>query len=223
MAKIAKKINELTGNDEKERELKEQFSFLQKIAETKCQLFKSEIEKMFLSNEVKDLQVVGNRIVSYYSSQHVDITSKCDDAIFGAIDSIFKGKKGIKEGFKSIVKKSLESLIGNISMGETSKDMFFVYPENNAIVRVDVKFYKYQFSKNGFIKNSENIFCYTMTKSIIDHTKITIDELLYFLTEMAPTEADIKEFIKEMKEIWDMLSNKDPEQVESLYLKTVNV
>ncbi|MDC6267020.1 hypothetical protein [Lysinibacillus fusiformis] len=95
----------------------------------------------------------------------------------------FKGKERVIEGFKSIVETAFDTLIGNSSMGEYEEKMF-VYPENFAIVRVDVKFYKYTFSSKGIIAETEKIFCYTMAKSIVDHKKLSVDELLYFVTEM---------------------------------------
>ena len=47
MAKIVSKIDELTGKTEQERILKEQFGFLQKMAQAKCAQFESELKTMF--------------------------------------------------------------------------------------------------------------------------------------------------------------------------------
>lgn len=100
-------------------------------------------------------------------------------------------------------------------MGEHEEKMFFIYPENFAIVRVDVKCYKYCFSSSGIIANTENVFCYTMAKSIVDHTKVTIDELLYMVTEMIGADKleEVKAFVKELKEVWNILEDKNPTNV----------
>ena len=53
-----------------------------------------------------------------------------------------------------------------------------MFPENYSIVRVDVKAYKYTFSTKGVLaKDVENVFVYTMAKSIVDHKKVGIDYL----------------------------------------------
>lgn len=97
--------------------------------------------------------------------------------------------------------------------------MFFIYPENNAIVRVDVKAYKYKFSSKGIIAECENVFCYTMSKSIVDHKKLKKDEIVYFITKMCKKEnsevklEDVMSFMRELVNVWNILdgeSNEEP-------------
>lgn len=215
MAKIVKKINEITGATEQERILKEQFGFLQKMAQAKCAQYESELKSMFTSGGTSECEVVGKRAVAYYNSQHVDIKAGCDAAIKDAIDMFFNGGDDVKQGFQKIIKTALDTLIGNTAMGEHEEKMFFVYPENFAIVRVDVKCYKFCFSSSGVIANTENVFCYTMAKSIVDHTKVTIDELLYMVTEMIGTDKleEVEAFVEQLKKVWNLLENKNPSEV----------
>lgn len=220
MAKISKLIDDITGETEDEQRMREQFTFLQKMAEAKSETFETELKMMLSSETISKVEIVGKRAFRYYNSQHVNISENCDDAITGAIDDFFQGKDGVKDGFQKIVKQGISGLIGNKSIGEKVEHMFFVYPENNAIVRVDVKAYKYTFSKKGILaKDVENVFVYTMAKSIVDHTTLSQDELLYMVTEMAGAEnadlAVVKQFIGELKECWKMLesSNAMPEQI----------
>ena len=224
MAKITKKIDEITGKTEQEKELKEQFSFLQKIAEGKCAQFESELQNMFISGGASECEIVGGRAFEYHTGQHVGIKSGCDDAIREAIDLFFKGGDKVNNGFQKLVSTALDTLIGNMGIGEHEEKMFFIYPENFAIVRVDVKCYKYCFSSSGIIAKTENIFCYTLAKSIVDHTKITIDELLYMVTEMIGSDniKDVKGFITQLKEVWRMLENKLPDEVMQIALQSAN-
>lgn len=220
MSTIVNKIKDITGQTEKEKQLREQFSFLQKMAEAKCEQYKSELDKMFLSPEIEKCQVVGNRAIQYFSSQHVDISTSCSDSIKSAIDMFFKGGEDVKSGFKELVQVALDTIIGNTSIGEQEDKLFFVYPENFAVVRVDVKCYKYQFSSTGIIADSQNVFCYTMCKSIVDHTKLTIDELLYMVTEMlGDTNIEkVESFITQLKNVWKMLENNSPTKVLNEYI-----
>lgn len=220
MAKISKLIDDITGKTEEDARLREQFTFLQKMAKAKSETFENELKLMLSSDSIGQVEIVGKRAFRYYNSQHVNISKSCDEAITSAIDDFFKGKDGVKDGFQKIVKQGISGLIGDTSIGENEEHMFFVYPENNAVVRVDVKAYKYTFSSKGILaKDVENVFVYTMAKSIVDHTKLTQDELLYMVTEMAGAEnadlAVVKEFIGELKECWKMLESTDaaPERV----------
>ncbi|MCM1333882.1 MAG: hypothetical protein NC084_04005 [Bacteroides sp.] len=212
MARINDKINNLTGKDEAERKLKEQFSFLQKMAKAKCAQFEAELREMFSEKKTSECEVVGNRAITYYDGQHVDIHAGCDKAIKQAIDLFFKGGSDVNQGFQKLITTALDTLIGDTSIGEQEKKMFFVYPENFAIVRVDIKFYKYCFSSSGIIAQSENIFCYTFSKSIVDHKKIGIDELLYMATEMIGSDKieEVEAFVKKLRSVWNTLEGKDP-------------
>lgn len=220
MAKISKLIDDITGKTEEDQRLSEQFTFLQKMAKAKSETFENELKLMLSSDTIGQVEIVGKRAFRYYNNQHVNISKSCDEAITDAIDDFFKGKDGVKDGFQKIVKQGISGLIGDTSIGENEEHMFFVYPENNAVVRVDVKAYKYTFSSKGVLaKDVENVFVYTMAKSIVDHTKLTRDELLYMVTEMAGAEnaelAVVREFISELRECWKMLEEGDaaPEQV----------
>lgn len=213
MAKIAEKIGQLVGTDEKEREKREQFTFLQKMAEAKCAEFKNDLIQMLTGADREKYEIVGDRVINYYSGQHIDITQECDGAISDAVDQFFEGKEGVKSGFQSLIKVALNTLIGDVAIGEHQENMFFIYPENNAIVRVDVKAYKYSFSKRNVIADCQNVFCYTMAKSIVDHTKMKKDELVYFVSKMCKN-GDVevsldmvRKFLKELIDIWNLLDN----------------
>lgn len=219
MAKIANMINSITGADEEAQKKKEQFAFLQKMAQAKCAEFKADLEKGALGDKNK-IEIGGGRYFKYYMGQHVDLHSGANERISETVDSFFRGKEGLKDGFKSLINGALETLINDTTIGEKQEDMFFVFPENNAIVRMDVKAYKYSFSKKGFIADCENVFCYTMAKSIIDHKTLNLDELLYFISDMSGAEGNIKAidaFVDEITSIWAKLENKTTRQVSTEY------
>ncbi len=55
-----------------------------------------------------------------------------------------------------------------------------------------------------------------MAKSIVDHTKVTIDELLYMVTDMigADNLEEVEAFVKQLKQVWSLLENKIPKLIE---------
>lgn len=219
MATIAKKIDDVTGQTQNGAAIKEQFQFLQKMADAKCAEFKAELEKMYMGDGTEKTQIVGNRAMRYYMNQHVDIKSGCSEAIDNAVNSFFKGNAGLKDGFKSLISAGLQTAINSTSIGESKEDMFFVYPENLAIVRLDVKWYKYSFSNKGLIADCENVFCYTMSKSIVDHTKLTVDELVYLVSVMSGSDNSeiVGKFVAELVSLWRMLEGVNSETVANNY------
>lgn len=214
MAKIGKMIDDLTGKSENEQRMKEQFSFLQKMARSKSETFENRLKVMLSNKEAAGaLEIVGDKAFEYHNSQHVNISSKCDQAIQEAVGEFFKGGSGVKDGFCTLVKHGLSGLIGDTTIGETEEKMFFVFPENYSIVRVDVMAYKYTFSSKGVLANDvENVFVYTMAKSIVDHKKVGIDFLMHAVVDMMRTENDdepdldaVMPFIKKLQACWMML------------------
>lgn len=165
MAKIVNKIKKAVGPDNSD--LKEQFSLLQKMAKAKCAQFESEQKSKFLSGAAKELEIVGNGVMSYHNSQHVDLKREDSKAIKEAIEMFFKGKDGVINGFESNIETTLDTFLGN-----------------------------------------------TIAKSIVGHKKLTIDELLYMVTEMIGEvqSEEVKAFIKELKEVWKMLEREEADK-----------
>ena len=214
VAKISMLIYDLTGKTEEEIRMREQYSFLQKMASAKSETFENRL-KLMLSNKesVGELEIVGDKAFEYRNGQHVNISRTCDDAIMRAIDEYFKGGKEVKAAFQKLVKQGLSGLIRDMSIGETEEKLVLVYPENYSIVRVEVKSYKYTFSTKGVLaKDVENVFVYTMAKSIVDHKKVGIDYLLHCVVDMMrkdnedePPIGEVMEFIKELQLCWKLL------------------
>lgn len=216
MVKITSMIDNLTGQDAEKQRTREQFAFLQKMARAKSQVFEHELKLMLASSaHGESLEIVGSKAFEYHHGQHVNITKSCDDAIMDAVNEFFKGKAGVKEGFKTIVKHGLSGIIGDTTIGEVEDSMFFVFPENYSIVRVDVKAYKYTFSsKDIFAKDVENVFVYTMCKSIVDHTKVGVDYLMHTVVDMMrkdpntdPDLSQVMDFIRELIACWQLLDS----------------
>ena len=215
MAKISKMIDNLTGKSEEEIRMKEQLDFFQKMASAKSETFENRLKRM-LGNpeELGELEIVGGRALEYYSGQHVDISQQCEDAIAEEINGYFKGSPEIKTIIQKLVKQGLTGLIGNTSIGETEESLVFVFPENYSIVRVDMIAYKYTFSSRDVLaSNMENMFVYTMAKSIVDHKKVGIDYLLRAVADMmrndsnkGPSLEEMTPFIRNLQVCWELLN-----------------
>ena len=217
MAKISKMIDDLTGETEEEMRLKEQLGFFQKMASAKSEIFENRLKRMLSApEELGELEIVGGRAIEYHSGQHVNVSQQCDDAVAEEIGEYFKGSPKIKAIIQKLVKQRLSGLMGDASIGEKEKSLVFVYPEDCSIVRVDIIAYKYMLSSRDVLaSNVENMFVYTMAKSIVDEKKVELDCLMRFVVDMLRgVDEDLPLgktmlFVNSLRETWTML-NEDP-------------
>jgi hypothetical protein len=104
--------------------------------------------------------------------------------------------------------------LGNASIGECEDKQFFIIPQHNAIIRIDTKCWRYNFSSKGIITESENIFCYLCCKSIVDHTALDDDEFTFYLSQAAGDDPDkVIAYTNKLKEIWKNLKSEPPKRV----------
>ncbi|QOS67055.1 hypothetical protein GS424_010915 [Eggerthella guodeyinii] len=214
MAKISKLIDELKGKTEEEIRTREQYCFLQKMASAKSETFENRLKLKLSKEETAGApEIVGGRAYEYHSGQHVNISQQCDDAVPKEIAEFFKGSEEVKAGFQKLVKKGLSGPINDTSIGETEETKSFVFPENYAIVRVDVTAYKYAFSSEDVLANNvENVFVYTMAKSIVDCKKVSLDSLLHAVVDILNDDTgenlnieQVMPFVKELQMYWKLL------------------
>ncbi|MGW0522109.1 hypothetical protein [Crossiella sp. NPDC003009] len=184
-------------------QLNEQLTFLVDIAKTQGSLQKSEIE-LDLADQ-KD--VIGSRH-SFRSSMRVDVHKGADDGINQAVDTFFGGADGAaKKGIHHLVSTAVSTILGNATLGQVEEKGFMIALEHNAIVRVNYALWRYNFSSKSIIANCENAFVFTFCKNIYDHTKVSVDELVYDVSEQMGDAGDVvKGYIKELRGIYDMVA-----------------
>lgn len=86
--------------------------------------------------------------------------------------------------FINVVTYALKKINKQSTIGEYKDEIVLIFPDNNSIARVDIKIYKYSFLTDGFIQQCQNVFCYTLSKSVVDIAKIKKDEIMGFLSQM---------------------------------------
>ncbi|QOS67054.1 hypothetical protein GS424_010910 [Eggerthella guodeyinii] len=214
MTKISEMIDDIKGRTEEDVRARQQLVFLQKMACAKSKELEGRIATM-LSDEkaVGDVAIMGGGAYEYHSEQHVNISRQCDDAVPKEIAEFFKGSEEVKACFRAIVKQGLSGPINDTSIGETEETKSFVFPENYAIVRVDVTAYKYAFSSEDVLANNvENVFVYTMAKSIVDCKKVSLDSLMHAVVDMlrgnsdeGPSPDQVMPFIQNLQTCWKLL------------------
>lgn len=214
MAKIREMID--TSN---ESLIKEQLKFLVSTAQSKLDVQKEILEKAFLNPASEEkIRVVPDTEVRWYDEYRCNVKEGADDSIDKVIDQFFSGSGSVKVGFKTLVKTALSTILGQESAGEYQKNLYVVYMEHNAIIRVDISVWRYNYTSDAVIGKVKDVFCCTFCKSVVDHTKVRLDTLIYLISELLNDDIELlKQYIGELREIWALLANEEPKQVLKSY------
>lgn len=239
MGSLTKLINDLDGAKEDEQALKERLQILLHLAKSRIEKFRVELDERFANpGLINKTQIPGTRALRYIDQYHVasksEFNNQVGDHLTHAIDAFFSigdgdNKKSVQEGLKQIIQTGLSGFIGSTDIGESEDRMYFVVPENNAFVRVDVVCWKYHFEQHKIINQSDTAVAYVLCKSVIDHTQITLDELIYLVTQALSSgvfvdedHMDPKFAVKTIDDLPGAISNLGLSGDVATYLKTAS-
>lgn len=219
MGVIKSAINKITGADEEALKKRERLEVLSGAADAKIKECRDEIQDIYTDQRKQDFMIVGRRLAEETYESH--ITLKNDDNFKGqmkkVIGSFFTGTAdGIKDGFQDLLVGALDTFLVDTTVSETKFSKFAVITEFNAIVRVDVRMWKRTFIQGGMFGELENVFVYYAAKSIVDHKKLSIDELTYYVSQMAgknATRDTVLALIDDLKKIWKALESESIDAV----------
>lgn len=194
MGSISKILKDMSGASEDEKDQKERLELLLKLAQSKIQTYKDRIEMNFSNpGSIEKLEIPGIRAMRYIEQYHIatkeGLNEKVKEHLDAAIDAFFSiggdasTKDAVKGGITSLISGALDGFIGSTEAGESEQQMFLVVPENNAFIRADIACWKYHFEQHKFINQTDTAIAYVLCKSVVDHTKITLDELIYLATD----------------------------------------
>ncbi|KAJ5108645.1 hypothetical protein N7456_005320 [Penicillium angulare] len=207
--------NFLDNSAEKESKAREQLDILMKLADARLDTFESELMEMFIDRDsVAKRSVPGKRALRFERSVRVDTGSEGSPGVDEAVDAFFgvadTGSKGVLEGFKAVVKTGLKQILGDTSAGESYDKKFFVCIKHNAIIRVDMFTYRYNFSNEGVIATHKNVLAYVLCISVVDHNELTVDEMVYLASEFAGDGRDQYEaYLNGLIQVWKSLKSQD--------------
>lgn len=182
-----------------EAKIKERLDLLLMAGKAKIRAYREEINEQFINPGAVDrVQIPGIRAIRYIEQYHVASKSGFNEQVSAhmerAIDAFFSiggkdqsTKQAVQTGVKSLISTGLSAFIGATEAGESEARTYVVVPENNAFIRADVYAWKYNFSDNALGANSDTATAYVLCKSVIDHNKLAIDELIYLVSESLAT------------------------------------
>lgn len=193
MGNLNKLIDGITGAGDQEKEQKERLEFLKTCAVAKISGYKDELNESFLNpDSVQRTQIPGQRSIRYFEQYHVasstELNAQIKDHIQKAVKAFFSipdgnAKDKIQEGVGALIEGALDGFIGSTSVGESEERIYVIVPENNAFIRADIVCWRYNFDQTKFLEKHDTALAYVLCKSVVDHTKLSIDELIYLTTD----------------------------------------
>jgi hypothetical protein len=216
MAILQKTLSNITGSDEAARKSKELLEILLEAANNRIKSFKDEIIDIYTDPRKQDFLIIGKRLAAEEYDVRISVKndSSFKDGMKGVISSFFQGtEESVKKGFQDLLTGALDAFLINTEIGEKTFSKFSVITEYHAIIRVDIRLWQRTFLQTGVFGQQQNVLVYYMSKSIVDHRKLTLDELTYYMSQMAGPNANldtVKSFIIKIKEIWHLL---DPNNI----------
>ncbi|EPQ57907.1 hypothetical protein GLOTRDRAFT_126400 [Gloeophyllum trabeum ATCC 11539] len=198
------------GDQAVARNVKEQLTFLVNAANSKLDKYQSDLHQMFANvDAVKKTVVPGYRALRWERGYRVGVEQTSIDGgigevvntFFGSGDSNSDNSNPILQGFRKLINTSLNAILGNANAGEQQEQKFFVFVHHNAIIRIDVKIWRYNFEGRGVMANSENVFCYVFCTSVVHHAELNEDELTYLVSEHAGDSA-VEAYIDRLISVW---------------------
>lgn len=194
MGSLVQAMRNVAGVDNPEQ-IKERMELLLVAAKAKILGYKDEINENFMNPAMVDkIQIPGIRAIRFIEQYHVASKSKFNeqvtDHVQEAITAFFsiggkdtETKSAVKSGIQSLISGALDGFLGSTEAGESEERIYIVVPENNAFIRADICVWKYHLTDNALGSNTDTAVAYVLCKSVIDHTKLTIDELIYLASE----------------------------------------
>ena len=156
---------------------KEKLAMLEKMAHAQLA---SKVNTI-LHGSSDDEEIHKGKVVAKYQQIYCDASSK-PGQVDSAIGDFFEGD--LLDGAKKLVLAGVDELLGNTSVGENEAEDMLILWESNALLRVDVYYWKWNFSSKGVIDVAQNIFAMYCVKRVINPSEVDPNVLVWAITRM---------------------------------------
>lgn len=180
MAKFSKILDDLTGQTEKRQKAEKEAASLVQLADSKLDNLENKMREMFRNKELESqVQIVGDRMGAFSREYRVNYSEgDVSAAVNDLIDQIMSiGTEKIGTIISKAIKNSLNAMFTSVNIQEQEKRLFVVLLEGAAMVRYDIWVWKSCVQDKALFENIRSVVAITYARSVVDHTKLTDDEL----------------------------------------------
>ncbi|CAG8514238.1 9024_t:CDS:2 [Paraglomus brasilianum] len=175
-------------------------------------------------------------VVDRVEDIHVNASINSDELskqINKTLDSLFSGDIGA--ALKMAVLTTVKTFIGRSEVGDSHLRDYHVFVQDNALVRLDVMLYKYNFSSDNVLRSVNTVNAFLLYKSIINHEEVSRDLMVYEITRFvsgylnAPDEAsstskirqeeinsEVAKYLQRLRSLYRLFDNDDDSNIPQL-------
>ena len=173
---------ELDPSDEERTKQEERLNLLEMMVTSRLDIAKQNI----LNGGRNDQQIHAGTIVEHTQQVNVTLSNKTSPDLQDAItDFLGATKDSVLSGFANIIKGGVDAVLGNSSMGQHEGTNMFIVWTDNALLRLDAYFYRWNFTSSQVITDVEGASGVIMMKRVIDLTKTDPQVLTWAISRQA--------------------------------------
>ncbi|CAG8544717.1 1628_t:CDS:2 [Paraglomus brasilianum] len=131
------------------------------------------------NNHMVRIETVVDRVQDIHVNASIN-SDELSKQINNTLDSLFSGHIGA--ALKMAVLTTVKTFIGRSEAGDSQLRDYHVFVQDNALVRLDLMLYKYNFSSDNVLRSVNTVNAYLFYKSIINHEEVSRDLMVYEIT-----------------------------------------
>ncbi|RSL58025.1 hypothetical protein CEP54_008004 [Fusarium duplospermum] len=169
--------------------------------------FEVKLDAKFLNPDTtQKIDVPGIRALRKTRYSSVIVKDAPNKSIGDAVDDFLSTGAGtgdaVKEGFKKVVTSALRPFMERTEVGQHKEEKYFIYVMHNAVIRLDVMLWRWNFASQGFSDIYENALGDLVCTSVVDVTALKTSEFVFLISEYAgDEEEDVTKYTQRMEEI----------------------
>ncbi|KAL2691896.1 hypothetical protein Neosp_002288 [[Neocosmospora] mangrovei] len=199
--------------DEEARTKAEQdLDVLNQLCNSSLNEFEAKLDTKFLNpNASQKTDVPGIRALRKTRFHNLIVRDAPNKSIGDAVDDFFKIGTGgsntedaVMKGFKKVVTSALGPFMERTDVGQHKEERYFIYVMHNAVVRLDVMLWRWNFAGKGFSDKYESALGYLVCTSVVDVSALKTSEFLFLISEYAgDEEEEVIKYTQKMQQIYD--------------------
>lgn len=208
MAKVKTFIEGITGQEEERKKAKNEVNQMVTLAITKLDAMESKLREKFRNKELEgQLEIVGDRLGAFSREYRVNYS---DGDMSKAVDELIGSIMGLGEGdtrnlITRIVSNALNAMFSSITSTEEEKQIFIVTLEGAALVRYDFDVWRSAEADTSVFKHCQSVVAITYARSVVDHTKVSEDEMNDAINSFLGGSASLDDVIEYKKKLIELL------------------
>lgn len=208
MAKVKSLIDDLTGQTEARERAKKEVNQMVMQANAKLDAMESRLRDMFRNKELEaQMEIVGDRMGAFSREYRVNYS---DGDLSKAVDGLVESIMGLGQGdtrtlITRIISNALNAMFTSVSTTEEEKRIFVVMLEGVALVRYDFDVWRSAEADSAIFQHCQSVVAITYARSVVDHTKVSEDELNDAINRFLGGNVPIDQVIAYKKKLIELL------------------